>query len=291
MEKLGVPKTYCGSRILSAEQGNSYIYYNLLANKPFCAARIGSTELNALTHFESPRTSSQTDKESAIHMLCNNSGFFPCEVEKGYQFADLYKESLKQIDAMAVWYNPLEDYMIDRYGQDIQCMQLRSLEPYFYATPWSKALKNKRVLVIHPFAKTILEQYQKRQELFSNPDVLPEFELITMQAVQTLAGQKDKRFATWFDALNYMHQETRKIDYDVAIIGCGAYGLPLAAKLKRDGKQAIHMGGATQILFGIRGKRWDDRNDFVALFNDAWVRPSDLERPKNANNVENACYW
>ena len=49
-----------------------------------------------------------------------------------------------------------------------------------------------------------------------------------------------------------------KIDFDVAIIGCGAYGFPLAAKLKQAGKQAIHLAGATQLLFGIKGKRWEE---------------------------------
>ena len=46
--------------------------------------------------------------------------------------------------------------------------------------------------------------------------------------------------------------------FDVAIIGCGAYGMPLAAMLKQAGKQAIHLGGATQLLFGIKGKRWEE---------------------------------
>ena len=47
----------------------------------------------------------------------------------------------------------------------------------------------------------------------------------------------------------------REIEFDVAIIGCGAYGLPLAVEAKRMGKQAIHMGGATQVLFGIKVNR------------------------------------
>ena len=62
---------------------------------------------------------------------------------------------------------------------------------------------------------------------------MPEFELKTLKAVQTIAGEKDERFSTWFEALEYMFEETMKIDFDIAIIGCGAYGMPLAAKLKK----------------------------------------------------------
>ena len=103
--------------------------------------------------------------------------------------------------------------------------------------------------------------------------------------------EKDNRFDTWFDALEYMYQEALKIDFDVAILGCGAYGLPLAAKLKVAGKQAIHMGGVTQILFGIKGRRWLDNPRAEINFNDAWVYPKESETPKRSNAVENHCYW
>ena len=46
-----------------------------------------------------------------------------------------------------------------------------------------------------------------------------------------------------------MYEECKQIDFDVAIIGCGDYGLPLAEKLKSHGKQVIHLGGATQLMF------------------------------------------
>lgn len=45
-----------------------------------------------------------------------------------------------------------------------------------------------------------------------------------------------------------------KINFDTAIIGCGAYGMPLAAQIKNAGRQAIHLGGAVQLLFGIKGE-------------------------------------
>ena len=85
-----------------------------------------------------------------------------------------------------------------------------------------------------------------------------------------------------------------KIEFDVAIVGCGAYGFPLAAKLKQAGKQAIHLAGATQLLFGIKGKRWEEDPAFEYVrkfFNEAWVYPDETEKPKNASVVEGGCYW
>lgn len=98
--------------------------------------------------------------------------------------------------------------------------------------PWTKALANQKVLVIHPFAETILNQYKKRELLFTNPDILPLFkELHIIKAVQSLGGD-DKRFNNWFDALEWMKYKMNQIDYDICLIGCGAYGFPLAAHAK-----------------------------------------------------------
>ena len=56
---------------------------------------------------------------------------------------------------------------------------------------------------------------------------------------------------------------------------------------------AVHMGGATQILFGITGKRWENKYDNTVgkLINEHWVRPMASERPKGAEKVEGGCYW
>lgn len=75
----------------------------------------------------------------------------------------------------------------------------------------------------------------KKKISFSNSDVLPDFELITLKAIQSLGGTK--QFTDWFEALNWMQQKMDKIDYDICLIGCGAYGFPLAAHAKRMGKK------------------------------------------------------
>ena len=48
-------------------------------------------------------------------------------------------------------------------------------------------------------------------------------------------------------------------------------------------------GGALQLLFGIRGKRWDDHPIISKLYNDAWVRPEETLAHKE--KVEGGSYW
>jgi hypothetical protein len=169
---------------------------------------------------------------------------------------------------------------------------LTSLEPYLQKDPWTQVLEGKKILVIHPFNETIESQYfNNRKNLFEDKRVLPEFKsLETIKAVQTLAGNKDN-FNDWFEALGYMKNEINKKDFDIAIIGCGAYGFPLAAHVKRIGKKAVHLGGPTQLLFGIKGKRWVERDDFKSIINDYFVYPDNNDKPQNSIKVEDGCYW
>jgi hypothetical protein len=145
--------------------------------------------------------------------------------------------------------------------------------------------------VVHPFARSIASQYrQRRQSLFTNPEILPEFELDVLAPPQTLAPATGG-YADWQEALETLISQALERPFDVALLGCGAYGMPLGAAIKRDGRQAIHLGGSLQLLFGIRGRRWDALPSFQPLFNEAWVRPSAEETPQRAAAVDAGCYW
>ena len=191
---------------------------------------------------------------------------------------------------------PFEDFYIKNNMKSLSNISyLLDIEPWSNDYKhWSTALSGKKVLVIHPFEESIKSQYLNKDNIFKGTEILPDFKLKTLKAVQTIANEKDNRFKNWFDALEYMYSEAMKIEFDIAIIGCGAYGLPLASKIKMSGKQAIHLGGATQLMFGIKGKRWEENEAFGYVrkfFNESWIYPNENERPKYANKVENGCYW
>lgn len=291
---------YAKQFIMSNKKTNDYLYRKIMEGKPFLACRFGNTELQVVVGELYRRIVGYSEKNEMIwqewfERLHQGAGFFPCDTKYAKAFVDCMLETCKQIDLLAMWHLRMEDFVIEEYLPGADLTFLFHLEPWLSkGQPWSAALKGKKVLVIHPFTETIQKQYNNRRTLiFPNTDILPEFELKTLKAVQTIAGETDDRFATWFDALEYMYQEAMKIDFDVAIVGCGAYGMPLAGKLKEAGKQAIHLGGATQLMFGIKGRRWEENypTKIASLFNEHWVYPDQSETPGNAGVVENACYW
>ena len=280
--------------ILSQEEGNALLGRAVAQGEPFLAGRAGTVELDCVTHFLRHRRAAEAIEYPAAvaQAMSNNAGFFPVATGDLDAFAVAYLAAVGQLDADAVWFNPGENDLAREFCPDAALIPLRSLEPYYHAEPWSEHLAGKRVLVVHPFADSIAENYvTRRTMLFGDRRILPEFDLRVIPAVQSIAGQPT-RHATWFEALASMKSSIAAVDFDVMIVGAGAYGLPLAAHAKSLGKVAIHMGGATQILFGIRGRRWDDHEVISRLYNEHWTRPKASETPRDYQKVEDGgAYW
>jgi hypothetical protein len=300
--------------IQDANIASQLIYDKLMSNEPCMIARFGSTELMTLVNYLGVH---QTEKKSifkyiqgqrldwwwngnALQQMQRWSGFFPPTVEKIEQFCILMMDDMKEVDILGSWL-PDERYF-ENTLKNMSFVHLRLLEPFWSEFSWTKALESKKVLVVHPFAELIEQQYyENRTKLFKNPNILPLINLQTIKAVQSLGGESNG-FQDWFDALVWMKNEIDRRDYDICLIGCGAYGFPLAAHVKRQGKTAIHLGGSLQLLFGIRGKRWEDPNYGVSqwnipynfypnLMNSYWIRANNNYKSQNADQVEGACYW
>lgn len=299
---------------LDREKANGYIYNFLISEQPVMISRFGSGEIGIVLNYLIVH-----GDESLLSKCCNyitgntalpwwdklffksmrnNAGIFPESIEVLEKFSERYLQDIPLIDILGS-FNYTEKFMPLR--DDVVNVHLECLYPFWTERPWTLALRGRKVLVVHPFTETIKAQYSRRVKLFDNPELLPDFELKTLKAVQSNAGA-EVTYKDWFEALKWMEDEMAQIDFDICILGCGAYGLPLAATAKRMGKKAIHMGGGSQLIFGIKGKRWDNDGyhwknlpqlytNYSSLYNDYWVRPSQTETPKAAQNVEGACYW
>lgn len=286
------------------QEANDFVYATLTKEKPCMVSKFGTTELNAVVSIlvTSERLSWSVLKKffqgelslsriQSIQQLQKLSGFFPVSSEHGRMFCNRMLEDIPEIDILGS-YIENEKYL-SRY---LHCKRINLdgyYAPFLWKNPWTKYLKGKKVLVVHPFVDSIKSQYENnRTNLFEDPDVLPEFkELILVKAVQSIVGTKTD-YKDWFEALKHMEDEISHLDFDVALIGCGAYGMPLAAHVKRMGKQAVHFAGWTQMLFGVYGNRWiQDQPACGKFINDYWIRPLESEKPKGAEKVEGGCYW
>lgn len=291
IRKIRMSKSDYGMKVINSKLGNDLIANSLVDDKPVMISRLGSNELECISNYVLAKNKNAIWNESIQKRMATQAGFFPINKTQLINFSELYLDCLKNVDVMGVWYNSKEDLICKKYCPQANITELKALEPYYHLNPWSKNLIDKKVLVIHPFSESIKNQYfSKRDKLFNDKNVLPNFQLSTIKAVQSIANNKTD-FNTWFDALDSMYSDILKSDFDIAIIGAGAYGLPLASFIKSIGKKAIHMGGASQILFGLKGNRWDNHKFISNLYNEYWIRPSLDDKPMNYKKVEDGCYW
>jgi hypothetical protein len=289
---------------LTGQSASNLIKTFIVQDQPCMICRFGSGELDVtLRHLfmksKDPLISKFLDfikgksspfwwDKSIKNNISNNAGYYPVDDCSLSAFGEKMLEDITEIDVLGIWQG--DEKYLRSFFPKAHLVFLQDLEPYYHKDPWSEALKDMTVLVIHPFEKSIINQYKKRDLLFEDTRILPEFNLKTLKSVQS-AAREYTEFPTWFDSFNYMCDQIDQTNFDVAIIGAGAYGLPLAAYIKRIGKKSIHLGGATQILFGIRGKRWDERPFFQNLYNEHWIRPLISETPSQFSTIESGCYW
>lgn len=287
----------------SGQAANDLIRETLSASTPCMIGRFGSNELDATTRtYERKKASTRLGRffkylrgpghafwydGSLRRRMSQVAGFFPATDESLQRFGERMLEDCQLLDILGSWRT--EEMRIRHLFPSARTINLIDLEPFRHGHPWTKALEGKRVLVVHPFEKTIHRQYANRPFLFHNPEVLPDFELLTIRSVQSHGGNHVD-FPDWFAALDSMIDRINTTEFDIALIGAGAYGLPLAAHVKRMGRKAVHLGGVLQLLFGIRGQRWDN-GDYDCLFNEYWCRPDESEKPVRAGLVEHNAYW
>lgn len=287
------------------QDANDYIREQLMTDKPLMVSKFGGFELTELCtwqslHIKRPNIHDvwrflKGERETlwwdfGIDGLCSNAGFFPNDDSLRPRYYHINVQAMKNIDVLGSYL--AEEYQFKEELKDAVKVNLNGYyAPFLYKNPWTSALKGKKVLVVHPFDKEIQMQYSKRKLLWKDENVLPEFdELITYKSIQSMLGA-DVKYKNWFDALEKMEDDISKIDFDVAIVGCGAYGMPLSSYIKTLKKQVIHLAGWTQVLFGIKGGRWENLDFVSSFFNDSWIRPYKNSTPLNAEQIEKGCYW
>ena len=299
----------------------------LTSTAPLMVVRVGLNELRFIHSYALQQRPDHDETAVAWRNMCRSAGVFPDDPDGMDDFLLAYKRALDRVDYLGVYLSThLRVRAIERFpflpaglsaarslGAGPRFLELdlhaafcpdASLIAADYPVvwdgastgmPWTAALRGRRVLVVHPFKASIEQQYHtNRARLFANPDILPEFaELTVVKAVQSQVGHHPHEFATWFDALEFMKRQIDATDYDVALLAAGAYAVPLAAYIRGCGKKAIALGGTLQLLFGIKGRRWEIEMPHIgrALFNEYWIRPKPHEHPPGYLAIEEGCYW
>lgn len=278
---------------LSINDGNEILKLFIKKNEIFSAAKLGGSECVALECYNNGNNITKEVEDNLIY----NSGLYPFNEINFVKFINLYLKSMNNISIFAEWFiddkgNFRDRKILNEYSPVSLKVPLRTLEPFYFDEPWSEELKDKRVLVINPFAETIKKQFKIKEKIWKNKKILPDFELKTLRCSFS-AGISKPEYDNWFKALDVYKKEILNIKPDFVIVGAGGWSLPLVSFCKINKISAVHMGGGVQILFGIKGSRWKN-HPINKCFNEYWVFPSKEETPLDCHKLtggDSFCYW
>lgn len=279
-------QSYNGVKILKGESADECLVKAIESGNPFMAGRFGATECSTFVRYLEMEMGIRKDFGPWMDAMTLYSGFFPKREQDLKQYCEMIKDVYGAVDILAPMGTLGERYVIKKYCSNPVLIDLGTYDPF---CSWVRSLKGKKILVIHPFINTIKKQYEHIEKIYPGGEV-PRFSLEIIKAVQSIGGENN-RYLSWFDALESMKKQIETKDFDIALVGCGAYGFPLAVHIKRMGRQAVHIGGALQLFFGIKGKRWENQEYVRKYINEYWVNPSEEETPSVSEKIEGGCYW
>ena len=267
--------------------------------------RNGTIELETLLFRLYGSSPNQPYPSSIARRMELHAGLWPPDKSNLDKWVFQMLEAIRLSDVLvAGWYEPLkqpEEKLLNSTNTLAPRIPLRSLEPYYVAPElrWTQHLAGQRVAVVSSFAKTIKEQLEQRELIWpvATESLLPSnVEWVPIQTgyapalAQGVAGWPSD-ISSWDVAVNSVVKQVLESKASIALIGCGALGMIIGCELKKYGVIAIVLGGATQVLFGIKGGRWISHSVISRFWNEAWVWPKASETPRGSSLIEGGCYW
>lgn len=292
----------------SIHEGARQIRKIVGSENPFFIGRNGTIEIEVVFFWILRRRNGGTTPYPLRlqEHIQRNAGIFPGTAENIDSWCEAYIESLEQMDGGAAgWYEPIwraEKSILDVHAPNAFRTPLRSLEPYYVPKDlrWTEKLVGKHVAVVSSFADTMQAQIQRPKEIWTGAqEGILDISGVTWAFVRTgyapITAMGNAEWPegcdTWQKAVEYIVGAVVASGAQVTLIGCGGLGMIIAGRLKVRGISAIVLGGASQVLFGIKGRRWATHPIISHFWNDAWVWPSSTEIPEAAVFVEGGCYW
>ena len=273
---------------------NEYIINLIKSNKPFFISRVGiGSETYSTYHYETTGTIGRYET------LDNNAGIYYKNEADIKRYNTYYSNALKNSDALATWNDNVlkeQSYFIEKYK--LPKLHYQVIEPFYQIEkniiPFTHYLNDKKILIISPFIDSFIEQMDKQFKLYKNTNIfLPKQKFVYYKSLNTSAGNRIKGHSNWMHTYLQMIKEIKELDFDVALVSCGGYGLPICNYIKEHmNKSSIYVGGGLQLFFGVIGNRWLSDPDWRQRI---FESPSEFMRPKeiqeNSEKVENSCYY
>lgn len=258
-------------------------YYEILLNK--------EKDVDAIRHYE----------KGLEFNFMSQTGLFPASPDFVLRFNKFYIEHIRNLDCLGICYYHKELEILRYFQVKSKLIHYIDQEPD-RSSPnndnncYLQYFENKKILLICPFANFLKERATKEifEGVWSKTGkrwFYPK-EVDAVEFPYGFAKETQDRFSTAINLYNYIIAEIEKKDFDVALIAAAGLAIPIASHVKNMGKIGIDLGGHLQVLFGVLGKRWREREDYRTQYiNEHWMDMPIKYKPKETDVCDSGAYW
>jgi hypothetical protein len=230
-------------------------------------------------------------------------GLFPANLNFYRTFDQFYLAHMKTLDCLGLFFNLMSPSRKIVAFYDLQCKLIDYRDqlpdrscPSNDENCYLPYLRNKRVLIICPFAEVLKER--ATQEIYEGVWSEIGKHWFYPQNVEALefpygfAKATQNKYATVLDLYDEITEEIQKRDFDIALIGAAGLAIPIASYVKSMGKVGLDLGGHLQIIFGVLGKRWRSKGNWrERYFNKWWIDMPARYKPQETDVCDAGAFW
>lgn len=299
-------ETAPGRHVLSRKEFILELKDAIEHNHPFAAGRTGISEQFWMYY---PLILKEAKSKAAIRVFERHlrfhgywqAGIFPAHPEFFLEYNDFYIHHIRTMDCLGLILEPIMGPKIIR-TYDLSCRLL-----YFQDLVPDKSMpddpdncylqyfKGKNILLICPFARVL--KSRATREIFEGVWSKTGKRWFFPKSVEALEfpygfeADTQKKFSNAIALFEDISSEIEKRYFDIALVAAAGLTVPIASCVKRLGKICVCLGGDLQILFGVLGKRWRDRESWKKkYFNEWWIDMPEHYKPAKAKAC-NEAYW
>jgi hypothetical protein len=292
--------------LISKPQFISRLGHAISTRSGFAAGKIGDAEkrlmLQPIVRAEKGSRSQLRAYELSLKFHgFNQAALFPADVEFYARYNDFYVSTIRDLDALGLFGVPSEALLVPHYGLEVPLMAFQDQEPD-RSSPNDPALcylplfRDKRILLVTSPADLLAERATKETfEAVWRKTVKPWFYPASVEALSFPYGWAPETMEQYGDSIGLFQSVAERMasrEFDIALIAAGGLGIPIASEVKRLGKVGLSLGGHLQVLFGVIGKRWREREDWSrAYVNPTWIDMPDPRAGWTAQGADNGAYW
>ena len=273
----------------------------------FSAGKLGFSEQALLSYCLITSDAPSIQKRAFLAALKHHcdyiTGVFPSTPEFLPYFTSWYLTQIQQANILGLMGAKREEKIITNLNIHSQFTHYQTMEPdrsipEITNNCYLPLFENKKILLISPYAKFIQSRAQK--EVYENAWKIIGKSWFNPANVMSLeipysyfsAKQTHEKFGDSITLYKSICDQINCYEYDVALIGAGALGIPIANHIKHQGKVGISLGGHLQVTFGVAGARWRRDPEWRAYLNETWVDVPKIYHPFSKESLtDHGAYW